>query len=224
MMRYLLLFLVLALVACESNAPESNKNPGSTDAEQAIRTTFEAYKAAVDAKNGEKVTALLDKETLEYYQELLQHTREADSSLLVTLPLSERLTILRLRHRLPADSLWQFERDDLVHYWIEQGLDNQNMAEVPALANIKVEGDWAEGEVPAEGQVRAVQFYFNRQGEEWKISLLNLFSMSNQILQNAFEGSDLSEKVFLTTLLERMMGEAPKEALFNAPLPRPAEK
>lgn len=215
-LRFLLLYVLIGLFACNSDEPSEAEKSEETR----IRATFKEYKIAVQEKDGKKAVSLLDSGTLNYYGELLQQIRSADSASIATFRLTDKVTLLTLRHRLSAREIWTFDKAALLAYAVKEGLLGRDAEEIPDLDIVEVKGSWAEAKIEAKGGARAIDFYFSKEEEAWKLSLLNIFNMSDQMFQKAVANSGLDEQEFLRLALEQMHGGALKADIFN-PVPQP---
>lgn len=216
--RLLLLFPLFSCFACASEADEASDADKLVEAR--IRALFQEYKAAIQDKDGEGAVDLLDSETLGYYEELLQHIRMADSASIATFRLTDKVTVLSMRHRLAAEEIWSFDNKALLVYAVEEGLLGRDAAVIPNLDEVKVEGNWAVGKIKTPEGMRAPRFHFNREGDAWKMNLLNIFDMSDELLRSAVTKSNMQEGAFLRIALEKMHGDALRADILE-PVPQP---
>ena len=200
------------LSSCGEEAPET---PPKTDAEL-IRETFGAYRQAVLARNAEKVVELVDRNTIGYYDRILSHAIEADSSKVRDFELFDQLIVLGIRQSVPAEKITGMDARALFIYTIEQGmigegnLQDLNVGEVEALSDSS-----ARAQVTVHGQPQPLFFYFNRENGVWKIDLTSMFPEARTVVIKQMERTGLSQDEYIYETIELQTGQKPRPDLWQ---------
>ena len=113
MRKFLPLFLLLVFTQLASAQKKEEKK---------VRQTFESYKSAIMFDKGEQAAEYVDKHTIDYYSEMLNHTLYSDSAEIAALNLMDRLMVFSIRHRSPKETIVSLDGKGLLVYSINEGM------------------------------------------------------------------------------------------------------
>ena len=203
----------LVLVAAPLSAQPTT--PASGDAEAAVRATFEAYREALIAGDGERAAALVDRETGDYYRELKRLVLDGDEEEVRQRTFVDRFLIVAFRHQFEAAELTGMGLADVIGRAMEIGWINGAAIEQLAVGEVRIEGDEAFAaartraslEDPAlGGGIDELEYRFVNEGGSWKFRFSALVSSIDEVMRNlaAQLGADEDDLIF--TLVESLTG------------------
>ncbi len=203
------LVLVAAPLAAQPAAPASG------DAEAAVRATFEAYREALIAGDGERAAALVDLETGDYYRELKRLVLDGDEEEVRQRTFVDRFLIVAFRHQFDAAELTGMGLADVIGRAMEIGWINGAAIEQLAVGEVRIEGDEAYAaartraslEDPAlAGGIDEMEYRFVNEEGNWKFRFSALVSSIDEVMRNlaAQLGADEDDLIF--TLVESLTG------------------
>ena len=202
--------------------PAAAQTPAGTgDAEAAVRATFEAYRQALMAGDGELAASLVDRETGEYYRQLKRLVLEGSKEEVRQRTFVDRFLVVAFRHQFASDELAAMELADVIVRAMDLGWINSTAIEQLAVGAIRVEGDGRmEGsEAVAAARTRAsledpslaggmdeLEYRFVNEDGQWKFRFSSFVSSIDAVMRNlaAQLGADEDDLIF--TLVESLTG------------------
>lgn len=186
--------------------------------ESAIRSCFENYKAAILTDNGTAVLSYVDSRTMRYYSDLAIKVRTMDSVKLVNESILDKFSILRIRQTATKEEIRAFDGKGVLAYAINKGMVGKNsVSSNVKMGKVDIEGDFAKGQLVANGEASPFYFHFYKESEKWLFDLTSIFSTGNMALKKMIEESGKDENVFIMELLSMMGGNA-GNSIWHAPI------
>ncbi|MCY3591980.1 MAG: hypothetical protein OXH32_10160 [Acidobacteria bacterium] len=188
---------------------------GTNDAEAAVRATFEAYRHALMAGEGEVAASLVDGETGQYYRELKRLVLEGSEEEVRQRPFVDRFLVVAFRHQFSGDELAAMGLADVIVRAMEIGWINSAAIEQLAVGDVRIEG----GEAVAAARTRAsledpslaggmdeLEYRFVNEDGQWKFRFSALVSSIDGVMRRlaAQLGADEDDLIF--TLVESLTG------------------
>jgi hypothetical protein len=188
----------------------------STQNEAAVRDAFEAYRAAALARDGKRARALLDRKTVETYQEYLTLARTVDRAGLKRLDWMGKFMVLRLRHEFDRKTLDAMTGDSLLVLSIERGWISDASVREAKIGEVRLDG--ARANMSLAQQPKTPIFFFVQEPDGWKFSLWKTFPLGEFVLQKAFEESGAKDEiVWVVSLIEALSPKRFDNALIDGP-------
>ena len=202
--------------------PAAAQTPAGTDeAEAAVRATFEAYRQALMAGDGELAASLVDRETGEYYRQLKRLVLEGSEQEVRRRTFVDRFLVVAFRHQFASDELAAMELADVIVRAMDLGWINSTAIEQLAIGTIRIEGNGrVEGnEAVAAARTRAsledpslaggmddLEYRFVNENGQWKFRFSSFVSSIDGVMRNlaAQLGADEDDLIF--TLVESLTG------------------
>lgn len=196
--------------------PAAAQTPaGTSDAEAAVRATFEAYRQALMAGDGEVAASLVDRETGEYYRQLKQLVLEASEEEVRQRTFVDRFLVVAFRHQFVSDELAAMELADVIVRAMDLGWINSTAIEQLAVGPIRIEGNEAVAaartraslEDPSlAGGMDELEYRFVNENGQWKFRFSFFVSSIDGVMRNlaAQLGADEDDLIF--TLVESLTG------------------
>lgn len=203
------LVLVAAPLAAQPPTPESG------DAEAAVRATFEAYRQALIAGDGERAAALVDRETDAYYRELKRLVLDGGEEEVRQRTFVDRFLIVAFRHQFDAAELTGMDLAEVIVRAMEIGWINGAAIEQLAVGEVRIEGNEAFAaartraslEDPAlGGGIDELEYRFVNEGGTWKFRFSALVSSIDEVMRNLAEQLGADEDDLIFTLVESLTG------------------
>ena len=196
--------------------PVAAQTPAGTgDAEAAVRATFEAYRRALMAGDGELAASLVDRETGEYYRQLKRLVLEGSKEEVRQRTFVDRFLVVAFRHQFASDELAAMELADVIVRAMDLGWINSTAIEQLAVGPIRVEGNEAVAaartlaslEDPSlAGGMDELEYRFVNEDGQWKFRFSSFVSSIDGVMRNlaAQLGADEDDLIF--TLVESLTG------------------
>ncbi len=188
---------------------------GTSDAEAAVRATFEAYRQALIAGDGETAASLVDRETDEHYRQLKRLVLEGTEEEVRRRPFVDRFLIVAFRHQFSDDELAAMELADVIVRAMEIGWINSAAIEQLAVGAVRIEGSEAAAEArtrasledPAlAGGMDELEYRFVHEDGRWKFRFGALVSSIDQTMRNLAEQLGVDEDDLIFTLVQSLTG------------------
>ncbi len=204
---------VLPVLLC---LPVAAQTPAGTgEAEAAVRATFEAYRQALMAGDGELAASLVDRETGEYYRQLKRLVLEGSEEEVRQRTFVDRFLVVAFRHQFASDELAAMELADVIVRAMDLGWINSTAIEQLAVGAIRVEGNEAMAaartraslEDPSlAGGMDELEYRFVNEDGQWKFRFSSFVSSIDAVMRNlaAQLGADEDDLIF--TLVESLTG------------------
>ncbi|OJV54419.1 MAG: hypothetical protein BGO31_09645 [Bacteroidetes bacterium 43-16] len=171
---------------------------------EAVKKTFLNFRTAVLNKDGAFGAKQVDENTVKYYQHVLDWTVYADTSVLDTLNVFDRMTVLNLRHRVSKESLLQLKDGTaLIKLTIDSGFFAENSVKNFEIGNVdlKYKEGTAVGQAKVDGQDVGMIFKFIREKKAWKLRLAEALAMAKKGMEVDLKRSGKNENEYIWTYL-----------------------
>ncbi len=136
MKKIFIIITILVISAC---------NNQYVTAKNEINSCFYNYKVAVKGGNGNEAIKYLDKNSLNYYNTIIDLSVSADSITLDHAGIYNKITVLIIRQLMPKEILLDMNGESLFIYMVNSGLVGQNSNQNVDLADIEIKGTSANG-------------------------------------------------------------------------------
>jgi hypothetical protein len=181
--------------------------------EKLVRKAFENYKIAVQNQQGEKAVQFVSQKTIDYYSNMLELVKTADSIKIEALSFIDKMMVLLVRHRVPEEEILNFNGKSFVAYAINAGMIGKvsNLS----IGEVTINGNEAKGQFIVNKQKTPLDFVFYKENEQWEMDLTSLLPISEMALKKVIEESGQSENEFLFSLLEMTTGTKPDNTIWQ---------
>ncbi|MCI0750654.1 MAG: hypothetical protein L0Y35_02345 [Flammeovirgaceae bacterium] len=182
---------------------------------QSIKSTFDNYKKSILEDKGSEAIRWVDAKTLAYYEKILYASIHADSAEVQDLGLMDRLIVITVRHRVPKSEVLAMDGKGFLIYSINKGMIGKNSVLTIDIGEVKVSGNFANGQVVSNGQPSPLYFQFNKEGTDWKIDLTSLFPASTMGLKRMISENGMTENEFIFQAMEMLTGKLPGNEVWH---------
>lgn len=181
--------------------------------EKLVRKAFDNYKTAVLNKQGEQAVNYVSAKTIDYYSNMLELVKTADSTTIDRLQLMDKLMVLTVRLRIPKEEILKFDGKSFLEYGISNGMIG-NIANF-SIGDVKITGDTAKGQFMV-GKEKAPFYYdFYKENGQWKIDLTSILAISETAFSAMIQESGQTENEILLLLLEKIAGAKPDNTMWQ---------
>jgi len=191
--------------------------PGAAadDAEAAVRATFEAYRQALVAGDGEAAAGLVDRDTEQYYRLLKRLVLEGTEEEVRERTFVDRFLVIAFRHQFEAEELAGMELADVIVRAMQIGWINSAAIEQLAVGEVTIEGSEATAaartraslEDPSlAGGMDELTYRFVREDGSWKFRFSALVAASDEVMRNLAAQLNVEEDDLIFTLIESLTG------------------
>jgi hypothetical protein len=209
-MRALYIVILLCIYSCIVNAQQSKDKEANE-----VKVCFASYRQAILEGKGSEAIKWTDSRTLSYYAQMLDFAFHADSLKVQDLSMIDKLMVFTVRHRIPKEEALVMKGTSFFVYAVDQGMIGKNSVVNITLGEVKVEGNFAQGEIISNGKKAPFYFHFNKENKEWKIDLTSIFPATNMGLKKVVADSGQSEADFILNMLEITTGRKPKPTIWK---------
>lgn len=196
--------------------PAAAQTPaGTSDAEAAVRATFEAYRQALMAGDGEAAASLVDRETGEYYRQLKRLVLEGSEEEVRQRTFVDRFLVVAFRHQFSGEELAAMELADVIVRAMEIGWINSVAIEQLAVGAVLIEGSEAVAEARTRasledpslaGGMDELEYRFVNEDGEWKFRFSALVTSIDGVMRNLAAQLNADEDDLIFTLVESLTG------------------
>jgi hypothetical protein len=183
--------------------------------EEAVRKTFNNYKSAILNDQGAVAIKYVDRNTLRYYNDVLQLVKHADSAKVAALPIMDKMMVLLIRHRTPRGEILTFDGKSLFVYAVKSGMVGKQSVENSFVGQVLTEGDFAKGQYLMGTQKTALFLHFYKESGLWKIDLTSIFDVGSEAVQQLVTQSRQTENDFLFLIMEQLTGKEPDPQIWQ---------
>jgi hypothetical protein len=206
MMRSL---LTMALMAVIPSAVAEEKED--------VAAAFKGYKEAILAQKGEEAAGWVTKGTLDEYQRYIDWALEADRKTVEGLSMMNRVQVLTMRHRVPAEDLRKATgRSIFIHAVDQDWIGKDGVIRTELTEDVAVAGERATGAVTIGGELAPMKFHFRKEDGKWRLDLIELIKFSGPALQAAAEQAGMEENELILKVLEMVSGQKPAGTIWEA--------
>lgn len=172
-----------------------------------VRAVFEKYRSDLLNDRGSEAVKSVDSRTIQYYSDLLELTKTADSSKIETLSIMDKMSVLIMRLKIPKEEILSFKGEDLFIYSVNHGMVGKGGVSRNNIGKITVDGNFASAQLMAKGISSEIHFEFYKENGSWKLDLTSIFPLTTLIFDKLILDSGKSENEFLLPLVEAASGK-----------------
>lgn len=183
--------------------------------EKRVKATFENYKTAILNNKGEEAAQHVDSRTLQYYADILELVKTADSLKVASLTLLDRLMVLSVRHRTPREQILSYDGRQLFIYAVQEGMVGKESVQRNAVGEVNVDDSFAKGRFISNGNETPFFFHFYKEDKKWRLDLTSLFPLSEAAFHQMVKESEMSENEFILLILSLVSNETPQSDLWQ---------
>lgn len=214
---FILISPIFFLISCNSPTLEIKEWNWISiqNEEKQIKETFNKYKLSILNDKWENAVNYLDKNTIVYYENLLNLVKNADYKKISSLSAMDKLMILLIRHRVTKEEIFSFNWKDLIIYSIKKGMVGKDSVSNASIWEVSVNLDFANGELLTNWKRSSLYFHFHKENNIWKLDLTSIFDTSNMTLKEMIKKSWKTEDDFMFQILESINGEKPNSKIWE---------
>lgn len=183
--------------------------------EALVRKTFDQYKSSILNDKGEEAVQYVDSRTIQYYSDMLNIVKTADSASVEKLSIMDKFMVFAIRHRTTRAEILSFDGKGLLVYAIRKGMVGKNSVSNNTIGDITIDGDFAKGQLIANGRKVPAYFHFYKETGLWKLDLTALFPLATAAFKGMATDSEQPENDFLFQLLEMVSGNKPGQEIWK---------
>lgn len=182
---------------------------GQKEEEKLVRKAFDNYKSAILNNKGDEAVKYVDSRTIQYYGDILDLVKNADSTQVTSLSLLDKLMVFSIRHRTEKKDILSFDGRGLLVFAIKSGMVGKNSVANNGIGEVTIDKNFAKGEFISLGEKAPFYFHFYKEEGEWKLDLTALFLVSRAAFQKMVQDSGQQEDEFIFSMLELITGKKP---------------
>ena len=202
---------LLIAIATAATAKEGAAN--------SVRQAFSQYRAALLKQDGEAAVEVLSQPTVDYYG-TMQHLAVCGSAEEIKRQsFIDRMQVLLMRVRVPADDLLAMSGREMLIYAIEQGWIGRSDVVSASVGEVSITGGTAVGQHVVQGQPSQAKFHFVNEAGVWKLDLLPTIEASGQAMSIVAKQQGRPENELLGQLMTLVTQKQLKTADWQPILP-----
>lgn len=223
MKNYIVSFLLISGISLTVVIGASSCGTSTTTGENAtyeadstaIQKSFKGYSTDILNDRGESAISHLDSRTLKYYDDILESIKHKDSITISSASILDKIMILMVRQKCTKEQINSFDGKKLLLYAINSGMVGKNSVMNNSIGRIKIDKDFAKGEMLVDGKSSNMYMHFYKEEGQWKIDLTSLYPMVEPAMQQAIKRSGQTENQFLVNIIQMTAGEELKEGIWK---------
>ncbi len=222
-------FLAVALVFTSACGGSEDEFPATGDEraasisdahyaeeEENVRDAFLDYREALLSQDGAEAAQYLSTESLEYYERLGRHALYSNKRELHRLRAVDLLTVVMLRHMVPANRLAKMSGSEIVGFAVDRGIVGDKSVAVQEPGEITVSTDRAVVEVLTSGEP-GPSLTFRLEGGTWKLDFTDVLAAADLAFQQLVKKTGLTEDQFILQMAESVSGKSISNKIWNPP-------
>lgn len=190
---------------------------GSAADQKAVRDCFASYRAAILSQSGSEAAEKVNQATIDHYEQVRGLALSAPEREVRSLQPYEKMMVLMMRHRVPADLLRGMNGRELLSYGVNRGWIGKEDVMESDVGTVSVSGNQATAQFIKAGKPTPLKYSFTKEGGQWKIDLTALTPAVNLALKQLIEQRGISEDEFLLDLLEGVTDQKPSPKIWQPP-------
>jgi len=205
---------ILALLAAPALAQENSA---------AVAESFAAYKQALIDGDGARASQLTSTDTHAYLKQTLDRALTMPAGDLQALPLLDQISVLMLRHNMPAAQLREMKDGDPVAYAVNKKAFDMNEVEKLEAEGFTVTGSQAQAPLSnLKGSPIPVNVYFKEEAGDWRFDLLSSIAPFRAVFESqagmlSVLNKDDGSNAVVPLILHLITGRAPDANIWNPP-------
>ena len=210
--RPVLVCLGFLLTGCGADALQE---ASAAETEQAIRSCFAGYKAAVLESDGEAAAGHVTAATIAYYQRMLALVLSASAEETRKLPLLDRMTVLLVRARVEGDLLRAMDGRKLFVHAVDIGMVGKSSVISNELGEVFVSGAHATGEHVSAGTPTGIHWRFHLEDGAWRMDIMSILPSATLAFQKIIKDSGMTEDEFILKIIAMLQGTEPSDEVWQ---------
>lgn len=168
-----------------------------------IVKVFETYKKGILSGDSKMAIAQLDKNSINYYQEVLDISLRADSVQINQLEVLDKLMVLSIKHKVPKEELIKMNGLQLLNYSIDNGLiGNKNSINEVEIGQVDINGEIAYGQFIVKKQKTPLYFGFTYDQTQWRLDITSVFEPTGFAIRKLVEMQNKSANDVIIAMIE----------------------
>lgn len=166
-----------------------------------INECWSAYKDAILSDNGAKAATLVDTNTIQYYDQVIDWVRNADSATVIQLNTLDMMMVLLIRHRSTDEEIRAFTGESLFIYAVNNGMVGKESVKENSISSITIEGNIAKAQLSVSGTPTEMSFTFRKFGRQWKLDLTTVLKDSIDAINTVITNMGITPTEFILAML-----------------------
>ena len=206
-MRSLLSLLFLIFLALPEPAEASP---------EAVQESFLAYKKAVLEGNGAAAAELVTQGSKDLYHKYANDAVTLDRDGLNKLHVTDRVSIMLLRHNLKRKELEGMSGGEIIAYAVDRGWVGKESVSRLELGDYQVDGNVATGTVlGADGRRSPYKLQFLKEAQRWRLDLVAMLMLTRTAIDYTIQQTGMAEDEFVLYVIEISSGQKPGPEIWN---------
>ena len=181
----------------------------------AVRGALNDYRSAILSTRGEAAADLVSAATLTYYGRMRELALFGDSASVRRESFTDRLMVLVIRHRVPAESLLDMTSRELFVYAVEAGMIGRESVQRLEFGRVRMAGDSAGVEIEQAGTPSGTFFPVVREQGDWRVDLARMSELVDAALVAVAKQQRMSEDALLLFLIGGPSGGAVRPTIWR---------
>jgi hypothetical protein len=204
----------------------SGRGPPDADApahpdEAGVRAAFEAYRAALLARDGQAALPHVAAAVFEYYGDVQRLALYAMADEVRARPLHDQMFVLLLRHRLAPQRLRDMTPRELFAYGVDQGWIGEESTRRQQIDRVWVHGNMANVTINQGGRPSPLDYSFVRQEGAWKWDMLGVIQWMDPAFRMLADRNGLTPEALLVRVVEATNKGTVSPAIWDPPFAAP---
>ncbi len=175
---------------------------------KAILNCYNAYTEAILNDRGADALKQVDTNTVNYYNQIADLVRTADSVTVSNLSFLDELMVLLIRHRSTREEILSFTGSSLFIYAVDNGMVGKEQVQNNSIGTITIGGNVATAQLKVDGTATPFAFTFRKTGrKKWALDLSAVMKDSEAALETTIANLGMTKEDFIMQMLPLSNGQ-----------------
>lgn len=188
--------------------------PTAKDASVSVEESFNAYKTAILAQDGDQAAIYVNSQTIAYYSDLLRLVKSGTKSEVQSKRLIDKFSIFAIRFRFAPEMAGIKDGKSLLSFAVNEGLIGERSVSALKYSSADILGNLAIVTLKTNDAI-STKLKFTKEDGLWKIDLVEMLPDANIAFTESARKTGYSEDEFIFMLLESLTGTKPTEKVWE---------
>jgi hypothetical protein len=180
---------------------------GSGEQKVLVEQAYETHKLAIIQKNSQQGIQVISQASIAQHDKFQRLALHGTKKEIRKQPLSEQVSILTIRKKVPFKKLQKMDGKKLYQYTIKNGWTPAEWMKPQTLSHIKAKGNKAKARVLVDKKFFGLELHFVKEDDLWKVDLPSLSKPVSFGMKFAMQKEGLSEEAFIISAVGQAVGK-----------------
>jgi len=189
---------------------------------EAIKQCFNDYRTGILVSSGDQVVPLLNQNTKNYYQRILEHIKYSQEPTVYKLNVVDRILILSTRNKLSKEEIENLDVASFLNFAINNHMiiRYDYLFDLAFIEVKEIKKNKAKARIKLNRTSKTLIFTFTKEMGKWKINLSPIIQLNTYAMSNKVKKMGILEDDFAMDKIKEENNGMVKKDIWEAPLKR----